>query len=153
MALIPLTQGLFTIVDDDIFEYLNQWKWYANKMGKKFRVVRNLKPNKVYMHRVICPCHGDMEVDHINGDTLDNRRANLRACSHHQNSMNTQMHSDNASGVKGVWFHKKARKWQAGITVNAKSIYLGLFRSKLDASLAYDKAARYFFGEFARITG
>lgn len=89
------------------------------------------------------------EVDHINGDRADNRIANLRAATHQQNLANCKNRKNNTSGKKGVHKHKDGR-WRARISVDGKSIHLGLFTSLDEAHAAYVGAAERYFGEFAR---
>jgi hypothetical protein len=103
----------------------------------------------IYMHREILQCHGEEEGDHWNHRTLDNRRSNLRKCSHAQNASNVSRPRDNRSGFKGVVFEKRTGKWYAQIRVNRKQHHLGTFTDKEDAARAYDAAARQHFGEFA----
>ena len=91
-----------------------------------------------------------MQVDHINGDRLDNRRENLRIVTNWQNQMNRGMTINNSSGYKGVRL-RRSGKWEAQIRVNKKAIFLGRFYDKLDAAHAYDDAAKKYFGEFARL--
>jgi hypothetical protein len=162
MKEIKLTQGQVAIVDDEDFEWLNQWKWQAkwNKNTFSFIAARGIRIEKKQqtqnMARLICGLkYGDKrQVDHKNFDTLDNRRQNLRVCTHQQNSQNCRKHR-HRSGRKtssiytGVYWHKLSNKWQATITYNRKRIYLGCFIFRIDAALAYDKKARELCGEFA----
>jgi len=146
MKEIPLSKGKVALVDDSDYEWLNQWKWhYKHKDG----AVRSTKATRIYMHRVVTQCPSEYEVDHINHDRLDNRRVNLRVCSHSQNQCNSAKLSSNTSGYKGVSWHKKVGKWQSKIGHRGKSYYLGLFSDPVDAALAYDAKARETFGEFA----
>lgn len=94
---------------------------------------------------------GKLQVDHINGDRLDNRRCNLRVATYQQNSMNQHRTAISSSVYKGVSYRKDTNKFTAYITVNYKKINLGCFRSEQDAALAYDNAARVYFGEFANL--
>ena len=90
-----------------------------------------------------------MEVDHINGNSLDNRKSNLRICTHKENVRNQKLSAANTSGYRGVSWNKASKKWEAYIKVNQKRIYLGKFVDILDAARAYAKKAKECFGEFA----
>jgi|SRR5882757_1320444 len=91
-------------------------------------------------------------IDHKNMVRTDNRFSNLRVTNHSCNLANRDKNKNNTSGAKGVWWHKAANKWTASITVNRKSIYLGLFDSLEEASTKYNEAAKYYFGSFAKVT-
>lgn len=143
---IPLTKGFFAVVDSDDFDFLDCRRWYA-------RVVRG--GTHVYAACSVGTMHGflmrpptGMVVDHINGNTLDNRRSNLRICTAYQNRCNRILRRDARVKYKGVVWN--CGSYKAQITVNRKVIYLGRFQSELDAASAYDAAAREHFGEFAR---
>lgn len=154
MKKIPLTRGQVALVDDEDFDYLNQWKWFASFTKGKFYAVRNV-PNRakrqkmIRMNRILMDAKDGYEIDHVDGNSLNNQRANLRACSHKENSRNKKFHSKNTSGFKGVTWHKGERRWRAQIGVNYKKIVIGRFLTVEDAALAYDGAAKRFFGEFA----
>jgi hypothetical protein len=146
--IITLTQGREAIVDDDMFEYLNQWKWYyAN--GYAIRHLLGQHRIQLRMHRIILNTPDGMETDHINLNRLDNRRCNLRICTKSQNRKNYSKRSDNTSGFKGVT--KNNRNWRAHINKDGESINLGTFKTKEMATRAYDEAARKYHGEFARV--
>ena len=158
MKHIPLTQGKFAIVDDADYEWLNQHKWYALKIRQTFYAVRHTtKPSGeqtiIYMHREILGLNFDdkRQGDHRNHGGIDNQRDNLRICTNSQNQQNMRPNPQkNCSSVyKGVCWHKNRRKWQADIEINGHHIYLGHFKSEIDAAKAYDKAASKYFGEFA----
>jgi AP2 domain. len=146
---IKLTQGMVAIVDDEWFDYLNQFKWQATKMknGKWYasRVVK--------MHReiagVIAIQPTKVDVDHRNQNGLDNRVENLRVGTRSQNMSNTKKYSTNTSGYKGVMWSKRQSKWIAQIKYHGKLFHLGVFDNKIDAARAYDAAATDKFGEFA----
>lgn len=148
---IPLTQGKFALVDDDDFEYLNQWKWNATQSGSTFYARRQegIIPFKktIPMHRQIMNTPAGMEVDHINGNGLDNRRENLRNCTHAENKRNNKRYSNNSSGYIGV--DRNKGKWRAYIQVNKKWIHLGYFSDPIDAAHAYDNAAEKYHGQYA----
>jgi hypothetical protein len=102
------------------------------------------------MHRVVMRVNEDAMYDHINHDKLDNRKENLRLATSTQNNRNRRKRSDTTtSQYKGVSWHGRSGKWQVHIRVNGKGINLGYFILELDAAYVYDKAARYYFGEFA----
>ena len=145
---IPLTRGKSALVDDEDFEWLNQWKWYCNH-GYAVRKSSNLpgKQKMIFMHREILQTPDDMESDHINRDRQDNRRENLRVCTTAENQHNAKIRSDNTSGFKGVSFNRHTEKWEARIG-NGNRIYLGLFDSLDDAVHVYNKAARELYGKF-----
>lgn len=144
MKKIPLTQGEFALVDDDMFAYLSQWKWYLSDTGYAER-----KPvsGKVIMHRDIMGNPKGKQIDHINGNRLDNRRENLRVCNRSQNAMNTEKRSTNKSGYKGVSLDGKSGKWVAHI----RNTYVGGFHDIVEAARAYDAKARELFGDFAKL--
>jgi len=148
MKKIPLTQGKYAIVDDDMFDYLNQWKWHLSRFGY---AVRKPGPEQIYMHRAILKSEKGTSTDHINHDKLDNRRENLRICTTSQNMRNRGKQANNTSGYKGVFWSIPAKKWRAQITVMKKSIHLGLFTTPKEAAKVYNKAAIKHFGEFARL--
>ena len=159
MKEIQLTQGKVALVDDEDFEYLNQWKWYAHtsKKSNTFYAARNsLKINgrtkRIKMHTFIYDKNNsEILIDHINNNGLDNRKSNLRICNHNQNQQNKLIYKSNTSGYKGVFWHKAANKWGSRIGLNCKIIYLGVYKNKIDAAKSYNEAAIKFYGEFAKL--
>lgn len=158
MKTIPLTRGHVALVDDEDFEMLSEWTWCLTGSGAY--VVRyagnSRQPGRrvIRMHRQILGLTiGDgVEVDHINGDGLDNRRRNLRPCSHAENLANMKQHvCAESSQFKGVLWRTDRSKWSAKIAPNGRAIALGCFDSEMDAAGAYDRAALEHFGEFARL--
>lgn len=156
---IPLTQGQVAIVDDGDYEWLSQWKWSAlwERYTRSFYATRNEGGRKnqrtVRMHRRILGLEykDGKEGDHINGNTLDNRRSNLRIVTHLQNSWNRRGHRDNRSGVKGVHQHPKTLRWRARLNVKGKRIHLGYFKDKMEAHAAHSEALKVYHGDFARL--
>lgn len=147
---IPLTKGLFAEVDDDMFDYLNQWKWYAQKTKKTFYANRRTWPEEktISMHGLIIGSKKGQNVDHADGNGLNNTKGNLRICTKSQNAMNAG-HKGNKFGFKGVAKNKK--KFMAHIMVNRKYIHGGTHTAVEDAARAYDKLAIKYFGEFAQL--
>jgi len=154
---IQLTQGKVAIVDDEDYEYLNQWKWQANqKKNKRFYAWRGKKIDgkykMIYLHRFILKLTDKkIFVDHANMDTLDNRKINLRICNRSQNAANTDKYKFNSFGYKGISYDKRTNKFYAYITINKKTFYLGVFIDPKDAALAYNIAALKYHGEFANL--
>lgn len=147
---IELTQSKFTLVDYEDYEYLSQFKWQFNKGYARRSWRKNNKIFNMSMHRAIMNPSEKEQIDHINGDKLDNRKENLRICTSTGNNRNVNSHKG-ISGYKGVHWYKKVGKWAAFITINYKHKYLGSFNEKADAALAYNKAAKKYFGEFAKL--
>ena len=150
---IPLTQGKVALVDDEDFEFLDQWKWEYTG-GYAMRADRSGPKQKgILMHRVIMKANDNQEVDHIYHNKLDQRKDNLRLCNkHHQNSWNRNKNKNNTTGYKGVTYDVRYglnREYRARIMVRNKMISLGLFPTAKKAALAYDEAARKYHGEFA----
>jgi hypothetical protein len=148
MKEIPLTKGKVALVDDSDFEWLMQWKWYYLDDRNGY-ALRSFKRSLVWMHRVIMNAPKDMQVDHINCNSIDNRRCNLRLCSQSENQRNRGATKKSVNGYKGLHWHRG--KWQVQITVNGQSTHLGTFTDEIEAAKAYDKAARELHGEFARL--
>lgn len=151
MKEILLTRGAVAIVDDDDFEYLNQFKWYCSKFGYACRdVVEGGAKKHVWMHRVVAKTPENKSTDHINGIRLDNRKENLRHCTMIENMRNRGKQNNNTSGYKGVFWSIRAKRWRAQIVVKRKAIHLGLFDTPEDASVAYKEAEKKYFEDFAR---
>lgn len=149
MAIIPLSKGKHAIVDDADFEYLSQWKWMCSSTGYAVRHrTINKKTITIRMHRELIDVPDGMFADHVNGNRLDNRRANLRVCTHAQNQHNYRS-TKNMWGYKGVAARIKGKSWHARIKVNGKTVHLGHFDSIIAAARAYNDAALHYFGEFA----
>jgi len=152
MKRIQLTNGLEAIVDDEDYNELIKYNWYGNKQGNRIYVKRktrkldNRDEKIISMHRQIMNFPEGRYIDHINHNGLDNRRCNLRICSHTQNMWNRKRRVHTKSGLMGVSWFKKVRKWRASI-----SLTIGYFDSKEEAAKAYDEAAKKLFGEFANL--
>lgn len=129
---IKLTKGKYAIVDDGDYKWLSQWKWCVRESNKTFYAIRQKDNVIIYMHRQILGLQrGDgKHTDHINHNSLDNCRCNIRIVTCQQNRFNLK-------NVKGYTWDKVANIWKAQIKVNGKSIYLGVFDNKKDAHRAY----------------
>lgn len=149
MKKISLTKGMVTIVDDDDYERLMKRSWQYGGGGYAVHTIRTPKTGMVYMHREIMNTPDGFQTDHINGNKLDNRKSNLRLVTFQQNGWNAKRASHNTSGYKGV--SKRGNRWSASIHLNNKKIHLGYFGKKEDAANAYNKAAKKFFGEYAKL--
>lgn len=153
MKEIELTQGKVTLVDDEDFEYLNQFNWYAAKFKNTFYAQRGIcvgkRINIIKMHRVIMSTPIGLDVDHIDGLGLNNQRINLRNCTRSQNSMNQKPRLNCSSKYKGVTWNKRDKVYNARIIINYKKIDLGYFTNEAEAALAYNFKAKELFGEFA----
>lgn len=148
MKEIPLTQGKVALVDEEIPETISGRVWYYNAgNGYAFSITSG---KTTYLHRLIMGAGIGQQVDHINGDKLDNRRANLRLCTHAENQHNRKKNSGTSSRFKGVYWHNVTQKWQAYIRIDGDLRYLGLFEQEEAAAKEYDRAAKLCFGEFAR---
>lgn len=152
---IPLSRGLYTLVDDEDYEWLSQWKWYASGVEWIYasRSKRGGSPWTIHMHRLvlgIVDAPSSVFVDHIDGNTLDNRRTNLRITDNKGNQGNRKI-SGGTSRYRGVSWNKQHGKWGARICRNRKVHWLGSFTEESEAARAYDIAAVEHFGEFARL--
>lgn len=150
MKEIQLTTGGVALVDDEDFDWLSQFKWISTKKKDRPYAMRFVRRGvkMLCMHRIIIDAPTDKLVDHINGNTLDNRKSNLRLCTNAENCRNAKKYKTNTSGYKGV--SAEGRRWKAGITFEQKKIYLGTFDIPQEAHEAYKSKAKELFGEFAR---
>lgn len=159
MKTIQLTQGKVALVDDEDFDRLNQFKWFAHEEPKgsgRFYAIRNQKTETgrkgVKMHREVLGLRqGDMDVDHWDRDTLNNRKQNLRKATDAQTVMNRIGWSK--LGFKGVHVNPrcKLKPFAARIRIRGVDKHLGYFATAVDAAKAYNQKAIELFGEFARL--
>jgi len=158
MKTIPLTKGRVALVDDDDYEHLNQMKWHLSEPEPYPKAVHTVYPRpcptgtvgkRLIMHRLILNAPPDKVVDHIDGNTLNNQKSNLRLADRHQNGCNAITSKRNTSGFKGVSKGKSGR-WIAQISCKRKWFWLGSYATKKEAAVAYDVAAMMLHGEFAK---
>lgn len=158
---IELTHNLIALVDDDDYAEIVQLKWCATKTrstGRFYAATRLERSEEgvpgrlVFMHRMIMNIpHATAEmIDHRNGDTLDNRKINLRFCTMSENGRNRGKQVNNTSGYKGVAVGREG-KWQCAIKLHGKRMPLGIFDDPVEAARVYDRAALIYHGEFARL--
>lgn len=129
----------------------NQIKWYKDTKGYIRGVLVGIKKSMVF-HRVIFEnIEYNQFIDHINGNKLDNRRCNLRIVTREQNAQNRKLHSNNTSGITGISWRKRDKKWVASIQSGRKRVCLGYFKNIDDAINTRIKAEIEMFGEYRRI--
>lgn len=159
MKLIPLTQGLFAMIDDEDFESISSVKWCASKTGNNLYALRSETVNGrrvvLKMHRVIVGhAASSLYVDHIDGNGLNNQRGNLRACTCSENLCNQRLRKNNSTGFKGVTLPTELRDsskpFRAALRFKGKHYFLGYYESAEQAHAAYCAAASKIHGEFAR---
>lgn len=151
LAIVPLTRGYEAIVDAADADLVGQWNWAANSVqpgcvyASRHKLVSEGGGGE-HMHRLLVGGNAP-RVDHINGDTLDNRRANLRPCSHKQNMRNHKVDRRNKVGASGVTL--KGQLYYARIVSDGIVYLLGRYESLAEAAAAYEGASRVLWGEFA----
>lgn len=157
-----MNKGRVALVDDEDYERVNRHKWHVQvtRNGVAYaatNIVIQVKPRKVKkirMHRLVLnagPSARGVELDHWNGDGLDNQKSNLRITDTSANQQNQHHLSRNTSGFRGVTLHKNAGKWQAAIRRHGKKHHLGLHATAEAAARAYDAGAVRLFGPNARL--
>lgn len=152
---VPLTQGKYAIVDEEDYPYVIRFRWIARQRGNSgvFEAAATIAEGvgTVLLHRFILGDWPEVEIDHIDGDPLNNRRSNLRFCTRAQNARNQLKRKNGSSDFKGVPWNKRNQKWQAHIRVDGRLKALGYFNDPVAAAKVCDKAARRYFGTFANL--
>lgn len=156
MITVPLTKGYVAVVDDDACDIVASRSWHAAVGGDGRVYAAGRRPGGrgspiERLHRLLVGATAGQLVDHRNGDTLDDRKSNLRITSATGNARNTCRHRGNASGLKGVYYDAARAKWQAQICADGRKTALGRFATAEEAARAYDAAALALHGEFARL--
>lgn len=158
MKEIPLTKDKIALVDDEDFEYLNQWKWHARykKGGSYYASRKEYKTQEtIQMHRVILELKpykvSKLMVDHKDGNGLNNQRYNIRPATNAENNQNRASRKNSSSQYKGVCWDKERNKWVAIIGFNGKHKKLGRFDNEEEAAKAYDNVAKELHGKFAKL--
>lgn len=157
MKLIPLTKGKFAKVDDEDFDLVNKYKWHTSSTGYAYHAKKMDQPigkkryKLISMHRLIMGNCDFKHIDHVNHDTTDNRKSNLRGCNAAQNIRNSSTQRFK-SAFKGAYRIKGSTRFKGSINYYGTKIYLGTFGTITEAAQAYDVAAESLFGEFAEPT-
>lgn len=160
--MIMIISGCEVLIDDEDYEMIFSKKYFLKKAslkrdGKTYfsrnTVLENGNKYTALLHRDIMDCirNDGKVVDHINGNTLDNRKINLRLCTNDENLRNRKINKNCKSGVKGVRWHKSSKKWLAQISYNREMMYLGSFDDINDAALAYSEASKKYHGAYGRV--
>ena len=153
--------GIFNIkIDKEDYEKIRIYPWAISKVrmtsGIYLYYASSCAANKIYgtglLHRIVMNAPLDKDVDHINGDTCDDRKFNLRFCVQEQNSRNSRTRTNNKSGHKGVCWDKSCNKWMAYIMSNYTHHTLGYFDDINDAVKCREDAEKKYFGEFRRVS-
>lgn len=141
------------LIDDEFYPVISKFTWSFNR-GYAMRVIKGTNYFETMQTLVMGNPRGQDVIDHINGDGLDNRTCNLRIITRQQNAFNSKSKAKHArihSIYKGVVYRTDRKKWVAIITLNAKQRYLGQYQTEQEAALAYNKAAKELFGEYAKL--
>jgi hypothetical protein len=153
---IYLDEEIYTIVEPEDYYYLKQFNWHLYGNNHKYYArceirTGRAKTKTTAMHRMLTNAPKGVLVDHKNGDSLDNRRENLRFATHQQNMHNSRKQANCTSKYLGVSWHKSRKKWRATLNCNKKCVLRKYFDSETDAAKAHDEAAKIYHGEFARL--
>lgn len=157
MIEIKLSQNQVTIIDEESLDVASKYHWHADydKKLRKFYAKTDIRVNglrkKLRLHRLVMNAQKGDVIDHINGNTLDNRLSNLRKCTVSENAKNRSLNKNNTSGYKGAVWHAPTQKYQARIYVNGKWRSMGMHAEAKDAARAYNEAAKKYFGEYAKL--
>lgn len=161
-ATIPVGKGHVALIDEADAFLVNLWRWQAKRVGRnsdgseRLYVSReerhNGKVRRIYLHRFLLGVLPGEEVDHVDGDSLNNQRGNLRKATSFQQKANLGKRlGETTSRYKGVHYDRRRNCWRAEANANGKRLRFGPFSTEEEAAAAYDTAAIGLFGEFARL--
>lgn len=158
MKRIKLTQNKYALVDDADFEWLDSFKWHADKSRNTWYVKHSKhvvgtknKCKIIQMHRLIMKPKGSSVVDHIDGNGLNNQRKNLRVCTTIQNSWNKRKALNNTSGYRGISFRKSRQTWLVRIMKNGKEVFNKNFKTIEEAIIECNKALEKNHENYAKL--
>lgn len=157
MKKISLTKGFEAIIDDEDFDKVSRYRWYSDVKKRRVYAGRSERgddglPRSISMHRFILGHCGNLGVDHIDGNGLNNQKSNLRICTQTENLRAFQRKRHSAtSKYRGVSWSSDRKKWLSQIVVNKKTINLGRYEDDMDAAKSYNIAAEKYFGAFATL--
>jgi hypothetical protein len=150
MKEIKLSRGKIALVDDEDFDYLNQWKWFASKGRNTYYAGRSSKiKNNRWMHRLIMKTPENLQVDHIDHNGLNNQKSNLRNCTNTENLFNRNKNFK--SKYKGVHYNYKKRTYIVQLKAFGYNVYTSEFKNAEKAARKYDEMAKIYHGEFANL--
>lgn len=157
MKIIIIGTHEILISDKDI-DMLQKYRFYIRTNDGNILYAITSDRSKIFLHHIIMErminrkINSKEQIDHMNHNTLDNRRSNLRLCNNSKNSMNrNKINCKTSSEYKGVYFSKRDKTWYAYIKLNGKKKHLGCYSDEIEAATSYDQAARKYFGEFAAL--
>lgn len=153
MKEIKLTQNQIALIDDDDLEKVSNHNWYSHKRTNKFYAESTINKKHIHLHRFILGVNdSNIIIDHIDGNSLNNQKSNLRLCSFAENQMNKKPYKNAPiSNIKGISFISATKKWRAQIQSSKKKIYIGVFDDYKNAALAYNNKAIELHGNFANL--
>jgi len=146
---IKTRRGVEILIDDTTLDIIDGKAVFLRGASRGLYPAIMVDRKIKYLHRLVIDAPDGKNVDHIDGDRLNCTRANLRLASYSENARNGRLRKNNSSGRKGVYWHRRDKKWRAQIVLNGKNIHLGYFVSIEEAAAAYDAAALEFHGDFA----
>jgi hypothetical protein len=153
---IALGYNRYALIDHEDLERVVEYRWYYSYKGKHVRATVSMgkgsnKFKTVLLHRFIMNAPDDLQVDHINEDVLDNRKQNLRLCTHGENGQNRGKQKNGKNPYKGITQNPNSKRWMAHIGYNKKHYYLGTYATPEEAARAYNEAALKHHGAFAKL--
>lgn len=153
MKELSLTSGQFALIDDVDYDKVSSRRWHAYKSSNSWYCRTNIGKKHISLHAFLFPVPKGFVVDHIDGNGLNNQRANLRQATQAENMRNQRPHRDSRSPYKGIWRIPGAKTWGVQIWNGRKRNYVGSFVDPLEAAKVYDFIAIQVFGQFAKVNG